>query len=64
MQTDQVVEHFGGRRRVAEALGISTQAVAQWRERVPLQSAVQLEVLTQGRFRVDPDAYRRARDRA
>lgn len=62
MKTTEVVQHFGGRRRVAEALGISTQAVAQWRERVPLASALQLEVLTRGAFRVDPKAYRRARD--
>lgn len=54
----KVAEHFGGPSKLAEALGISRQAVDQW-EIVPRYRAVQIEMITGGALRaadMNPDA--------
>jgi hypothetical protein len=57
MRTIDAVQYFNGRRTLAERLGITTQAVAKWGEAVPEGTAYKLQVVTNGRLRVDPSVY-------
>jgi len=57
MRTSDAITYFEGRRALAERLGISTQAVAKWGDAVPEGAAYKLQILTNGRLRVDPALY-------
>lgn len=57
MFTSDVIEHFGSAQAIAEALGISRQAVGQWRELVPPLSATRIEKISNGELAFDPDVY-------
>ena len=59
MFTKAVVAHFGTQQKVADALGISKQAVSRWHKQkvVPRGAAYQIQVLTAGKLQVDPSAY-------
>jgi DNA-binding transcriptional regulator YdaS (Cro superfamily) len=59
MYTDDAVQHFGGRRQLAQALGISRQAVEQWGKLVARGMAYQLQVMTGGKLVVDEAKYKR-----
>ena len=59
MYTDDAVQHFGGRRQLAQALGISRQAVEQWGKLVARGMAYRLQVMTGGRLVVDEAKYKR-----
>lgn len=49
---EQVLQHFGGTHEsLADALGISREAVTMWRGRIPEQRAYQIEVLSKGKLR-------------
>ena len=61
MYTDDAVQHFGGRRQLAEALGISRQAVEQWGKIVAQGMAYQLQVITENKLVVDPSKYKKRR---
>ena len=47
MKKDEVLAYYGTQRQLAQALGITQAAVAQWRE-VPMLRQYQLERLTGG----------------
>lgn len=62
MFTADAIAHFGpdpieARNRIAEALGVSYQAVAQWPDLVPPLSAARLSKYTDGALEFDPDIY-------
>jgi hypothetical protein len=57
MLTEIAVDHFEGYANLAEALGISRQAVYQWGDTVPEGMAYKLQVITAGHLRVDPSDY-------
>ena len=59
MYTDDAVQHFGGRRQLAEALGISRQAVEQWGNLVARGVAYRLQVMTKNELVVDEAKYKR-----
>jgi DNA-binding transcriptional regulator YdaS (Cro superfamily) len=59
MYRDDAVKHFGGRRQLAEALGISHQAVAQWGKLVARGMAYRLQVMTKNALVVDEAKYKR-----
>ena len=59
MNTHDAVQHFGGRRQLAEALGITRQAVEQWGKVVARGVAYRLQVMTGGKLMVDESKYRR-----
>jgi transcriptional repressor of cell division inhibition gene dicB len=59
MKTIKAVNHYGGRRQLAEALGITRQAVEQWGEYVAEGMAYKLQVLTSGLLMVDASKYKR-----
>lgn len=48
---EDVVAHFEGITGLANALGITTQAISQWGGRIPPQRAYQIEVLSRGKFK-------------
>lgn len=51
MKLNEVAEFFGGKKKLADALGIYPSAVTQWGETVPLSRQYQIEVMTGGRFK-------------
>jgi len=53
MLKKDVIEYFGSIREVAKALDISTQAVHQWKEKVPESAAYKIEVISKGELRVE-----------
>ena len=56
MKTSEAVAHFGGYRKLAEVLDISTQAIYGWGEIVPEGRAYQLQVITDGALVAVPTA--------
>ena len=52
-----VIKHFGSQGATARALGLTKGAISQWPRIVPRGSAYQIEVVTHGKLRVDPDVY-------
>lgn len=59
MFTNDAVQYFGGRRQLAEALGITRQAVEQWGEIVAQGAAYKLQVITAGELIADPKKYKK-----
>ena len=59
MKVQQAEQHFGNRRKLAEALGITSQAVSQWAKRgqIPEGVAYKLQVITNGALMVNPVDY-------
>jgi DNA-binding transcriptional regulator YdaS (Cro superfamily) len=51
MKVKKVAAFFGGKKRLAEALGIFPSAVTQWGDEIPLGRQYQIEVLTKGKFK-------------
>jgi len=45
MTKDEAIKAFGGTRKLAEALGISEQAIHQWGEMVPELRVYQIKVV-------------------
>lgn len=54
MKKQQVIDHFGSTRAVADALGITYQSVREWPEEVPEGRQFQIQVITDGALTVDP----------
>ena len=49
---EQVLDHFGGTHEsLANALGISREAVTMWKGEIPEARAFQIEVLSAGKFK-------------
>lgn len=59
MKVQQAEQHFGNRRKLAKALGITSQAVSQWAKRgqIPEGVAYKLQVITNGALVVNPADY-------
>jgi DNA-binding transcriptional regulator YiaG len=59
MKIAEAEQHFGNRRKLAEALGITSQAVSQWAKRgqIPEGMAYKLQVLTNNGLKVNPIDY-------
>lgn len=56
MTTEDAIRHFGGRRELAEALGIWVTATYSWGRYPPLGRQYQLQVLTDSKLKVEPNA--------
>lgn len=49
---EDVLQHFGGTHKaLADALGISREAVTMWAGQIPESRAFQIEVLSGGKFK-------------
>lgn len=60
MLKQNVVSHFGGVTKVADALGITKGSVSQWGETVPLLRAYQIERLTNGALKAEEPELKKA----
>jgi ABC-type protease/lipase transport system fused ATPase/permease subunit len=54
MTPDQVISHFGRQRDVVLALGITRQAVSNWKKRgkIPLEAQLALQEITRGKLKM------------
>lgn len=53
MQTRKAIEHFGSTRKLAQALGITPQAINQWGAVVPKLRQYEIERVTDGKLKAD-----------
>lgn len=58
MTLKDVLDHFGSATEAGAALGLSSQAVGQWRKRVPPLRQKQIEELTGGALKASADIYK------
>lgn len=56
MNKTDVIRHFGGVSRVAEALKISPGAVSQWPESIPSLRQLQIQAITDGKLSASDEA--------
>ena len=55
MKFQELVDHYGSPKQVADALGISKQLAHYWkRNGIPIGRQYEIQVLTAGKFRADP----------
>jgi len=50
MKTTDVIEYYGSIRKIAERLGLSTQAIYAWGDDVPELTGYKLQVITGGKL--------------
>lgn len=55
MKTAEAVGHFGTQAALAKALKISQASVAEWGEGIPWRRQLELERLTQGKLKHNPE---------
>lgn len=55
MRTKDAIEHYGGIKELAEALGIWPHNISRWGETVPKARAYELEVKTGGKLRAEDE---------
>lgn len=56
MKTEQAVKHFGTQMKLAAALGIDQSTISgSWKEYPPPLRQLQLEVLTEGALKAEPE---------
>lgn len=53
MTTQEAIDFFGGKREMAEALKITTQATYQWGDKPPLLRQFELERISGGKLKAD-----------
>lgn len=61
MKTKEAVEYFGTQQAVADALGIEQPAISLWGEIPPPLRQLQLEILTKGKLKADPEIKKPSR---
>lgn len=65
MTYDDLIQHFKTQRAVAETLGLTQPSISDWKERgVPHLRQIQIETITRGKLRADPEAKRPRRKEA
>ena len=55
MRTQEAVEHFGGATKLAEALGLTRDAIYKWGAYPPNETQYKIMVLSGGRLAVTND---------
>ncbi len=55
MKTAEVIERYGSQRALATELGVSQPSVANWGEYPPPLRQLQIEALTGGELRAEPE---------
>lgn len=56
MTLDQAAAFFGGKKRLATALGLTPAAISMWGESVPFLRQCQIQVISGGRLMADDHA--------
>lgn len=56
MTTQEAIDYFGGRRQLAEKLGVWPQVIYAWGEEPPMARQFELQVKTEGALRARNDA--------
>jgi transcriptional repressor of cell division inhibition gene dicB len=64
MRTIEAIKYFGTQQAVADALGLKQPAVSLWGERPPSLRQLQLEIITKGKLKADPEIKQPSRERA
>ncbi|HBB7092739.1 TPA: transcriptional regulator [Escherichia coli] len=59
MFKDDVLRYFKKKRLVAEALGISHVAVVRWQAVIPKLRAMELDEITNGELKYNPELYKK-----
>ncbi|HDR2893561.1 TPA: helix-turn-helix domain-containing protein [Enterobacter asburiae] len=57
MFTQDAIDHFGSKAKLAKALEVSQPAVSRWGNRVPEKRAARLSLMTNGVLVYDPKDY-------
>ena len=59
MKTQDAIDYYGNQVELAKALGVTKQAITQWKETgiLPIGRAYQMQVVTGGDMEVDPNQY-------
>lgn len=57
MKKQDAIEYFGTQQALAEAIGVSSAAIAQWGETVPPLRQLQIQQLTLGKLQASPDVF-------
>ena len=56
MKTQDVIDFFGSRKKLAEKLGVKdVSAISHWGDSVPELRQYQIQVLTKNKLKADPD---------
>jgi hypothetical protein len=58
MKTQNAIDYFGSRKKLADALELWPQAVYRWGDEVPEGSAYKLQVITNGELMVKEESSR------
>jgi transcriptional repressor of cell division inhibition gene dicB len=61
MRKADAIKHYTTEQGVANALGITRQAVSKWPDVIPPQRAIELEMISKGALRVMPKLYAKAK---
>ena len=56
MKLSEAVAIFGTEAELARKLGIKPQAVYQWGDKVPMRRQYQIQLMTKGKLKADPEA--------
>lgn len=56
MRTEDVIKYFGSQSETARRLGIKQPSVAAWEEFPPSDRQLQIQIITGGQLRAEPDA--------
>lgn len=59
MLTQEAIDHFGSKAKLAKALEVSQPAVSRWGERIPEKRAARLSLMTNGALVYDPSDYQK-----
>ena len=57
MITQDAIDYFGSKARLAKAAGVSQPAVSRWGKRVPEKRAARLSLMTDGQLNYNPREY-------
>lgn len=55
MTRAEAIEHFGSVSALADKLGITTQAIYDWGDKVPTLRQFQLQIMTEGKLKADSE---------
>lgn len=56
MKTKEAIDHYGGIKQLAEALGIWPHVIYRWGDSPPMARQYELEVKTNGRLKADENS--------